>query len=103
MDAELTAVEIFDLLLAGKQVGQVSQCSNDPDLVRLLNHLNVIKHRSRKLYEGLGLEWSNSIISVKPKLSEANQGMVVTFSLTTPKAPKKYASFIIIDDNANTN
>jgi hypothetical protein len=96
---ELTATEMFDMLLRGKKVGQIAQCSNDPELVKLLNYLNVIKHRSRKIYENLGLEWSNSIIICTPKLSEATHGEMVIIELTLPKLPKKYASFLIMDND----
>lgn len=102
-DLSLTATEMFDLLMTGKKIGQVSQCENDPNLIRLLNHLNVVKSRSRKIYDSCGLDFGNSVLKCEPKLSKAGQGIVVTISLALPQAPKKYASFIILDNNVNTN
>lgn len=97
-DNGMTAREMFDTLLAGKKVGVVATCTNDPELVKLLNHLNVIRCRSRNVYESLGLAWENSTITITPKLSKAIAGDILMIALTIPVPAKKYPSFTIIED-----
>lgn len=102
--ASLTAREMFDILLAGKKVAVIAHCEQDPDLIKLLNHLNVVKCRSRKVYESLGLAWENSIIQIKPPMAQLKANEQAIISLTIPNPPRKYGAFIILEnDESNTN
>lgn len=99
----MSARDMFDTLLAGKKVGVIAQCAQDPDLVKLLNHLNVIKHRSRKVYESLGLEWANSTIQITPSLSKLKANEQGIISLITPLPARRYGAFIILDNDNDKN
>lgn len=97
--ASFSAREMFDVLLSGKRVKLIAHCGQDPDLIKLLNYLNVIKSRSRKVYESLDLAWENSIIQITPSLAKVVAGEEVIISLTQPKPAKKYAAFVILENN----
>lgn len=86
-EKDLTANEIYELLLQGKKV-QIP--ISEKEIANLLNHLNVIKSRDKKLKEDLQLDWERAIIStvfVTPNFCE--------FSLIKPNPNKLYHSYVI--------
>lgn len=85
---ELSAREIFNRIVKG----QVVRIPYDPALAaQLKNHLGVIKHREKKLFKSLGLDWVSAII----KFSEVqiNTDYAFDISLTAPKTRRKYPAF----------
>lgn len=68
--ADLTAQDIFDVIIKGSQqvryplgkVGTQENISAHNQFTKLMNHLNVIKSRSKKLIMELGLQEVDNIL-----------------------------------------
>jgi hypothetical protein len=113
VEKELSAREIFNRIVKG----QVVRISNDPVLAKqLLNHLNVIKSREKRIFADLGLDFISSVISVveikSPPLKVINPDQEVDapdyielrgsekviayeVKLIAPKKRRKYTAFVI--------
>lgn len=89
-----TVNEIFDILLSGKKLTLTASCQNDPEIRNLLNHLNVLKSNTKKMYKRLDFAFDNKVIRIEPKLENLGPGSLVTFSFVKREV-KKFSTFTI--------
>jgi len=90
---ELSAREIFNRIVKG----QVVRIPNDPVLAaQLKNHLSVIKHREKKLFKSLGLDWISAVIVFWDVKSITDEILAIDISLTAPKTRRKYPAFALV-------
>lgn len=98
----LSARSMLDTLLDGNQVGINIKELGAEDARSLLNNLNVVKSRSKKLYESLGFDFKNAVITIhpdniaiieiRPRDLEAHE----TVYLRLTKRPiRKYSVFVL--------
>lgn len=96
---QLTAREMFDLLVQGKKVAMTTTKKNCPEIRMIINHLNVIKSRSKRIFDDLGLIFENTIVKTFPAdYRELEEGFTVEIFLVPPDKQRKYSAYIIIDD-----
>lgn len=90
-EKDLTANEIYELLLQGKKV----RVPGPNGIAQLLSHLNVIKSKDKKLKEDLQLDWERAIIRTAFVDPEFKSETLIEFSLDKPTEQQKYHSYVI--------